>query len=121
VATDGQIHNRFRIVASNRSHTDKELTLSVNGLPQAAIMNSDEPLILAPGQSVQREFDVAAPPAALQPGVNRLRIFASVSAQKTLIFDEAFFAPMNPAISQPASGSTKYGNTDRRSSSQTQF
>jgi polyferredoxin len=92
---DGLVHNRFRVVVSNRSHAEKQLTLSLDGLPQGRILDAGAPLVLAPGQTAQREFDVAAPASALEPGVNRMRILASVPAQKTAAFDETFFAPMD--------------------------
>ena len=95
LAADGSVHNRFRVVVSNRSHIGKQLTLSLDGLPQGRIVNAGPPLMLAPGQSVQSEFDVAAPANALQPGVNHMRILASVPAQKTAAFDETFFAPID--------------------------
>ena len=94
VAPDGQIHNRFRVVASNRSHTGKQMSLSLEGLPQGTIVNAHEPFILAPGESFQGEFEVAAPSASLRPGVNHMRILADVTSQKTAAFDETFIAPM---------------------------
>jgi polyferredoxin len=101
LASDGTVHNRFRVVASNRSHAAKELTLSLEGLPQGTIVDAGQPVLLAPGESLQREFDVAAPQGALEPGINRMRILANVAAQKAAAFDENFFAPTNS--SPPAS------------------
>jgi cytochrome c oxidase accessory protein FixG len=95
VAPDGQIHNRFRVVASNRSHTGRQMSLSIEGLPQGAIVNSRASFTIAPGESFQDEFEIAAPAALLQPGVNHMRIVAEVSSQKTATFDETFIAPMS--------------------------
>ena len=67
LASDGTVHNRFRVVASNRSHAAKELTLSLEGLPQGTIVDAGQPVSLAPGESLQREFDVAAPRERLNP------------------------------------------------------
>ncbi|MGB9291171.1 MAG: 4Fe-4S dicluster domain-containing protein [Terracidiphilus sp.] len=97
LSADGLVHNQFRVVVSNRSHTQKHLTLALDGLPQGRILDADAPLLLAPGQTVQSEFDVVAPAGALQPGVNHMRILASVPAQKTGAFDETFIAPMDSA------------------------
>lgn len=96
LSSDGLVHNRFRIVASNRSHTPKQLTLSLEGLPQGRILEASVPLQLEPGETIQSEFDVAAPAGALQPGVNHMRILASVAEQKTGVFEETFISPMDP-------------------------
>jgi cytochrome c oxidase accessory protein FixG len=93
IAPDGQIHNRFRVVASNRSHTGKQMTLSLDGLPQGTIVNAHEPFTLGPGESFQGYFEIAAPRALLQPGVNHMRIVATVDSQKPATFDETFIAP----------------------------
>jgi polyferredoxin len=95
VASDGTIHNRFRMVVSNRSHTEKQLALKIEGLPQGRIVDAGPSLKLAPGDSVQREFDVAAPLGSVEPGVSHIRILASVPEQKTEVFDETFIAPMD--------------------------
>jgi len=61
---------------------------------------------LKPGESVQREFDVAAPATAVGAGINRMRILTQVvPAQKTEEFAETFFAPAPlDSSSPPASG-----------------
>ena len=95
VAGDGLVHNRFRILASNRSHMEKQLTLTLDGLAKGKIILPNQPLVLAPGQTFQSEFDVAAPPATLQPGINHMRILAQIPAQKMATFDETYFAPFD--------------------------
>jgi cytochrome c oxidase accessory protein FixG len=99
LSSDGLVHNQFRIVVSNRSHTQKQLTLALDGLPQGRILAAGAPLLIAPGQTVQTEVDVVAPQGALQPGVNHMRILASIPAQKTGAFDETFIAPMDSTSS----------------------
>jgi cytochrome c oxidase accessory protein FixG len=101
VAPDGSIHNHFRILASNRGHADARLSLSLTGLASASIVGVDQAIALKPGETLQREFDVASPPAALAPGINRMQIVASVSsAGKAQTFDENFFAPA-PSTASP--------------------
>ncbi len=102
VGADRQVHNRFRIVASNRSKTGKQLSLSIEGLPQGSIVDAGHPFFLAPGESFQREFDVAAPASVLEPGINHMRIIAQVPAQKTATFEETFFAPPKSTPPAPA-------------------
>jgi hypothetical protein len=60
----------------------------------------DQAIALKPGETLQREFDVASPPTALAPGINRMQIVAAVSsARKPETFDENFFAPVPPTAS----------------------
>jgi cytochrome c oxidase accessory protein FixG len=103
VAPDGSIHNHFRILASNRGHADARLSLSLTGLASASIVGVDQTIALKPGETLQREFDVASPPAALAPGINRMQIVAAVSSEgKAQTFDENFFAPTSPKASPGA-------------------
>ncbi len=103
VGSDGMIHNRFRLLASNRGHTDATISLKTADLQTVAIQGLDGPILLKPGDTVQQEFDVIAPVSALQPGINRLRILADVMpAQKQQAFPETFFAPFDS--SAPAEG-----------------
>ena len=95
VAPDGRIHNHFRILASNRSNQVTQLSLTLSGLPSASIEGVDRGVTLKPGETLQREFDVAAPATGLIPGINHVQIVATVvPAQTTQRFDETFFAPM---------------------------
>jgi polyferredoxin len=104
--SDGLIHNRFRLVAINRGPTDARVAVSLADLPAARILGMDSMVALKPGESVQREFDVAAPATAVGAGINRMRILTQVvPAQKTEEFAETFFAPAPlDSSSPPASG-----------------
>lgn len=103
VAADGQIHNRFRLVASNRSHADASLSILVGGLPSASIVGVDPDLTLKPGESLQREFEIASPANALAPGINHLQIVVNVSpSHQAQFFDENFFAPFTATPSSAA-------------------
>jgi len=94
LSPDGLIHNRFRIVASNRGRSESRLTLTLSGLSSAAIVGVDKGVTLQPGESLQQEFDVVASTLSVTPGINRMRIVAVVNpGQKPQTFDENFFAP----------------------------
>jgi len=101
---DGLIHNRFRLVAVNRGKTAAKLTLSLADLDAAHIVGMDDGVTLKPGESLQREFEIAAAAAAVGPGVNHLRILTQVTPkQKSEEFDETFIAPMESTPSpEPA-------------------
>ncbi len=101
VGANGAIHNKFRILASNRGKSEATLTLAVDGLQGAQITGlngAENALALTPGETTQSEFDVVAPAAGLVPGVNRFRILTHmVPAQKDAALDETFIAPMPSA------------------------
>ena len=94
VSADGKIHNRFRMVASNRGKVRATVSLAVADLEDGSIESINEREVLEPGQSVQQQFDVVVPTSSLHPGINRMRIIADVSPGKTgQVFQETFFAP----------------------------
>jgi hypothetical protein len=81
-------------MASNRGRTESTLTLSLEGMPAGHIVGMGNGVTLKPGESVQREFDLAAPATGIAPGVNRLRILTHVvPAQKNDALEETFIAP----------------------------
>jgi cytochrome c oxidase accessory protein FixG len=95
VAPDGTIHNHFRILASNRSGTKTELSLSLAGLASGSITGIDRSVTLAPGETLQREFDIVSPQAGLAAGLSRVQIVVNLTPkQTTATFEETFFAPI---------------------------
>ena len=99
VAADGKVHNRFRMLASNRGHVPASVSLSVADLAGGTIEGVVDRKVLQPGESVQEQFDVVAPAPSLRPGINRMRILANVTPGKTgQQFTETFFAPQSNAM-----------------------
>jgi polyferredoxin len=99
MGADGLVHNRFRLSASNRGHTESTLTLTLAGIPSARIVGMENGVTLKPEESVQREFDVAAPATGIAPGLNHLRILTHVvPEQKDDVLEETFIAPMDSAL-----------------------
>lgn len=97
-APDGLIHNRFRLIAINRGKKEATVTITLADLPAAHLVGMQDGLVLQPGQSVQQEFEIAAPANAVTPGINHLRILTQVlPVQKPGEFDETFIAPMESA------------------------
>lgn len=95
VDQDGAIHNRFRVVSSNRGKTEATIRLSLQDLPSARIAGLNNGIVLKPGETLQREFDVVAVRQTVNPGVNHLRILAQVvPVQKEQSFAETFLAPI---------------------------
>jgi hypothetical protein len=95
VDQDGAIHNRFRVVSSNRGKTEATIRLSLQDLPSARIAGLNNGIVLKPGETLQREFDAVAVRQTVNPGVNHLRILAQVvPVQKEQSFAETFLAPI---------------------------
>jgi len=102
VGSDAQIHNHFRLLASNRGRVNATVTLSVSGLPSASLIGLDQTIALAPGDNIERQFDIASPASAAGLGINPITLHAQVTPTQTpLSFDENFIAPFEPA-STPA-------------------
>lgn len=97
-AADGMIHNRFRLLASNRGHADAKVTISLADLSAVHVVGLQNGITLKPGETEQFEFDVAAAVSALRPGVSHMRILAHVEPkQNDEAFPETFIAPMESA------------------------
>ena len=103
IAPDGKVHNRFRMVASNRGRVQASVSLSVADLNGASIEGITQRKILEPGQSIQQQFDVVVPSSSLHPGINKLRISADVTPGKAgQQFSETFFAPQGDSATPGA-------------------
>jgi hypothetical protein len=61
------------MTVANRQGHDAELTLTLQNLPGAQIQ-LEQPLKLKSGEERPLEFEIAAPPQALPPGVNHFQI-----------------------------------------------
>jgi len=90
---DGTIYNRFRLQLANRGHQQAIAQFSIENLPGARLSGFENAVVVNPGQTMQQEFDIAAPPAArLASGVNHFRLIATVGNDKD-VFEETFITP----------------------------
>jgi len=90
---DGTVYNRFRLQIANRSHLQQTVVLGIEGLSQANFASFENAVVIDGGQSLQQEFEIAAPPSApLIPGVNHFRIVSRVGNEKDSV-DETFITP----------------------------
>ncbi|HEY2858450.1 MAG TPA: 4Fe-4S dicluster domain-containing protein [Terracidiphilus sp.] len=102
VAADGQIHNRFRVLVSNRGHAPASVSLTVVDLKDATIQGMEQQVQLEPGSTIQKQFDVVVPRESLHPGINRMRVLADVKPGKAgQAFAETFFAPADDSALPP--------------------
>jgi cytochrome c oxidase accessory protein FixG len=93
LAKDGTVYNSFRLSASNRSPARATLLLSIDDLPGARLEQMPATLVLNPGDTLQRTFEIAAPPSAhLSPGVNHFRFTSQVGPDHDS-FPETFIMP----------------------------
>ncbi|MBI5085558.1 MAG: 4Fe-4S binding protein [Acidobacteria bacterium] len=90
---EGTVYNRFRIKLANRGSADARVHVAVEGLPGAVIALEANPLMLKPGESVEREFEIAARPFQGSRDVNPFRITVASAGQDAERFDETFIMP----------------------------
>ncbi|MGO9085010.1 MAG: 4Fe-4S dicluster domain-containing protein [Candidatus Sulfotelmatobacter sp.] len=93
VGKDGTIYNRFRVQVANRGHAQAIAQFSIEGLPGTRFADFANAVVVDPGQTMEREFDIAAPPSAsLAPGVNHFRLVSRVG-NETDSEEETFITP----------------------------
>lgn len=90
---DGTVYNRFRLQLANRGHAQAIAQFSIEGLPGTVFSGFENAVVVNAGQTVQQEFEIAAPGSAHIPaGVNRFRLIATVGNEKD-VFEETFITP----------------------------
>ncbi|HTT22574.1 MAG TPA: 4Fe-4S dicluster domain-containing protein [Candidatus Sulfotelmatobacter sp.] len=94
IGPDGTVYNRFRVQVANRGHEQTIAQFSIAGLPGTKFSGFENAVVVATGQTIQQEFEIAAPDAAtLAPGVNHFRLICTVGDRKN-VFEETFITPM---------------------------
>jgi polyferredoxin len=89
----GTVYNRFRLQVANRSRKQKTVVLAIDGLPGTNFLSFANAVVVNGGQSLQREFEIAAPPSAgLAPGVNHFRLVSHVGNERDSV-EETFITP----------------------------
>lgn len=71
---DGLVYNKFRLRITNRTHARAQVSLQIDGLSGARFTQIDSPLSINSGEELQRDFEIAASPKTLAPGVNHFRV-----------------------------------------------
>lgn len=93
VGLDGTVYNRFRVQVANRGHEQAIAQFSIDGLPGTKLSGFENAVVVAAGQTIQQEFEIAAPDAApLASGVNHFRLICTVGDKKD-VFEETFITP----------------------------
>jgi cytochrome c oxidase accessory protein FixG len=79
----GTVYNRFRLKVANRSKQQQTVVLGIEGLPGTNFVSFENAVVVDGGQTVEREFEIAAPPSApLAPGVNHFRMVSRVGNER---------------------------------------
>lgn len=79
----GTVYNRFRLKVANRSKQQQTVVLGIDGLPGTKFVSFENAVVVDGGQTLEREFEIAAPPSApLVPGVNHFRMVSRVGNEK---------------------------------------
>lgn len=90
----GTVYNRFRLKAANRSRQQATVILAIEGLPGTRFVSFENALVLDGGQTLEREFEIAAtPPTSLAPGVNHFRLVRRVGNDQDAI-EQTFIMPV---------------------------
>ena len=93
LGADGTVFNKFRVQVANRGKEQAIAQLSIEGLPGTKLSGFENAVVVAAGQTIQQEFEIAASPAAqLSPGVNHFRLISTVKDKKD-VFEETFITP----------------------------
>jgi len=95
VGADGTVYNRFRVQVANRGREQAIAQFTIEDLPGAKFSGFENAVVVAAGQSMQQEFEIAEPTASpLKPGVNHFRLIGAVGDKKD-VFEETFITPVN--------------------------
>ena len=94
VAANGAITNKFRMQIANRGHEQATVLVSIEDLRGARLAQTENAIVVNPGGTLQREFEVEVPPdAELPPGVNHFQLVTKVGGDKQT-FPQTFITPM---------------------------
>ena len=89
----GTVYNRFRLKVANRSHQQQTVVLGIDGLPGTNFVAFENAVVVDGGQTLEREFEIAAPSSApLIAGVNHFRLVSRVGSEKDAV-EETFITP----------------------------
>jgi cytochrome c oxidase accessory protein FixG len=91
---DGRYANLIRIKLANRRSEPTSIAFTVEGIPQAELALSPNPLQLAPGESFERTVELRAPRWPGAQDVNRFRILAQPAGERAPdVFEMTFILP----------------------------
>ena len=94
VLPDGRVVNRVRLNLANRSSRPVDVRVWVTGLPGVRL-DLASPLRLAPGESLERTFDLAAAPWPGAQELNPIQVLAQSSDQSSPEASEMMFIMPN--------------------------
>ncbi len=94
VASNGDIANKFRLQIANRGHEQATVILSIQDLKGATLADTENAIVVNPGGTVQKEFEVVVSAAGGTPaGVNHFQLVARVGGDKET-FPQTFITPV---------------------------
>jgi len=94
VAKDGTIANKFRLQVANRGHEQATVILGIEDLAGASLADTQNAVVVNPGSTLQREFEVVvSATTGLPPGVNHFRFVTRVGEDKES-YPQTFITPM---------------------------
>ena len=92
VGEDGAIYNRFRLKLVNRGSEATKAAFSVEGLPGSRLTFETNPIPLQAGETLEREFEIAALPFAGASEVNHIQLVMRAGDAEDR-FEQTFLMP----------------------------
>lgn len=93
----GRVANRIRLDLANRSSRPVAVRVWVEGLPGARLDLAANPLALAPGESLERTFDLSAAPWPGARELNPIKVLAQSSDRSSpMVSEMMFIMPVQP-------------------------
>lgn len=94
VDESGQIRNKFRLKIANRGRAEASVNITAENLKDARLLLPENPMRVKPGDTAEREFEIAVPQTPGAPDVNHFRLVATPdNGEKATVFDETFIMP----------------------------
>jgi len=92
LAKGGAIANKFRLQVSNRGHEQATVVIGIEDLAGAELANTENAVVVDPGATVLREFEVLVPQAAVPKGVNHFQFVTKVGEDREK-YPQTFITP----------------------------
>jgi polyferredoxin len=90
---DGRYGNRVRVDLANHSDHPARAEVRVEGLPGIEVQLAPNPILLAPGESAERTFSLAATAAQAPQELNPIRVVEATGNRKPEVSEMNFIMP----------------------------
>ena len=92
IAQDGNIANKFRVQIANRGQEQATVVLGIEDLPGATLAGTENALVVNPGGTLQKDFQVVVAPGSVPGGVNHFQLTTKVGNEREK-YPQTFITP----------------------------